>query len=144
MPGIQWNPAEDKLTLDLSPTAEQDSRKLTKQKMLKLLAKNFDPLGLGGPAVDQGRVAIQEAYKILKEWDTEVPDEVKGKWKDGKEAFVRRIRYMFLDTSYLLRGIKHAMHCFADTSIEAYSVTVYLMCKLHYRAYSIWLLPRQD
>ena len=37
--GTQWNPAEDKLTLDLSPAAEQDSGKLTKRKMLSLLAK---------------------------------------------------------------------------------------------------------
>ena len=40
--GIQWNPAEDKLTLDLSPAAEQNSGKLTKRKMLSLLAKIFD------------------------------------------------------------------------------------------------------
>ena len=60
---IQWNPVKDKLTLDLSPAAEQDSGKLTKRKMLSLLAKIFDPLGLVGPAVIQGKVAFQEAYK---------------------------------------------------------------------------------
>ena len=32
--GIKWNPAGDKLTLDLSPAAEQGSGKLTKCKML--------------------------------------------------------------------------------------------------------------
>ena len=82
MPGIQWNPAEDKLTLDLSPAAaEQESAKLTKRKMLSLFAKIFYPLVFAGPAVTQGKVAFQEACNILKDWDTEIPDEVKDRWE---------------------------------------------------------------
>ena len=34
------------------------------------------------------------------------------------------------------RGIKHVMQCFVDASKEAYCATVYLVCKLHYTAYS--------
>ena len=64
---IQWNPAEDKLILDLSPAAERDSGNLTKGRMLSLLAKIFDPLGSIGPAVIPGKVAFQEARKILKD-----------------------------------------------------------------------------
>ena len=88
--GIQWNPAEDKLTSDLSPAAEQESGKLTKHKMLSLLAKIFDPLGLVGSAVIQGKVAFQEACKILKEWDTEVPDEVKDRWEGWKRGICKK------------------------------------------------------
>ena len=53
--------------------------------MLSFLAKISDLLGLVGPAVIQGKVAFQEACKILKEWDTEVPDEVKDRWEGRKK-----------------------------------------------------------
>ena len=71
------------------PAAEQDSGKLTKRKMLSLLAKISDPLGLVGPAVIQGKEVFQEACKILKEWDTEVPDEVKNRWEGWKRGICK-------------------------------------------------------
>ena len=62
--GIQWNPAEDKFTLDLSHAAEQDSGKLTKRKMLSLLAKIFDPLGLVGPTVIRVRTPFKKHVRF--------------------------------------------------------------------------------
>ena len=136
--GIQWNPADDKLTSDLSPAAEQGSGKLTKRKMLSLLAKIFDPFCLVGPAVIQGKVAFQEACKILKEWDTEVPDEVKDRWEGWKRGIYKGSQMHGPRCIVAVKegGIKHVMHCFADASKEAYRATVYLVCKLHYTAYS--------
>ena len=127
--GIQWNSAEDKLTLDLSPAAEQDSGKLTKRKMLSLLAKIFDPLGLVGPAVIQGKVAFQEACKILKEFDTEVPNEMKDGWEEWKTGICKENQIHILRCIMLVkeRGIKNVMHCFADAGKEAYCATVYLV-----------------
>ena len=136
--GIQWNPAEDKFTLDLSLAAEQDSGKLIKRKMLSLLARIFDPFGLVGPAVIPGKVASQEACKILKEWDTEVPDEVKDRWEGWKRGICKE-NQIYVPRCIVPvneRGIKHVIHCFADASKEAYCATVYLVCKLHYTAYS--------
>ena len=132
--GIQWNPAEDKLTLDLLPAAEQDSGKLTKHKMLSLLAKIFDPLGLVRPAVIQGKVAFQEACKTLKEWDTEVPGEVKDRWEGWKRGICEenQMHVPRCIVSVKETLMKHVMHCFADASKEAYCATVYLVCKLHY------------
>ena len=123
---MQWNPAEDKLTLDLLPAAEQDSGKLTKHKMLSLLVKIFGPLGLVGPAVIWGKVAFQEACMILKEWDTEVPDEVKDRWEGWKRGICKenQIHVSRCIVPVKERGIKHVMHCFADASKEAYCATV--------------------
>ena len=106
--------------------------------MLSLLAKIFDPLGLVGPAVIQGKVAFQEACKILKEWDTEVPDEVKDRWEGWKRGICKenQIHVPRCIVPFKEGGIKHVMHCFTDASKEAYCATVYLECKLHYTAYS--------
>ena len=126
------------MTLDLSPVAEQDSGKLTKRKRLSLLAKIFYPLGSVGPAVIQGKIAFQEACKILKEWDTEVPDKVKDRWEGWKRGICKKnqIHVPRCIIPSEERGIKHVMHCFADASKEASCATVYLVCKLHYTAYS--------
>ena len=138
------NPAEDKLTLDLSPATEQDSRNLTKRKMLSLLAKIFDPLGLVGPAVIQGKVAFQETCKSLKEWESEAPDEVKNRWEGWKRGICKQnqIYAPRCIVTVKERKIKHVMHCFADAGKEAYCATVYLVCKMPYTAYSNFVVAK--
>ena len=95
-------------------------------------------MGLFGPAVIQGKVVFKGACKILKEWGTKVPDEVKDRWEGWKRGICKenQIHVPRCIVPVKERGIKHVMHCFADANKEAYCATVYLVCKLHYTAYS--------
>ena len=74
----------------------------------------------------------------MKEWDIEVPDEVKNRWEGWKRGICKenQIHVPRCIVPVEEGGIKHVKYCFTDASKEAYCVTVYLVCKLHYTAYS--------
>ena len=99
--------------------------------MLSELAKIYDPLGLIGPAVIIGKVAFQEACRDKKDWDNPVDESVKDKWNKWKGGFKKQYEISFPRCIILVPkdNTTYSLHAFADSSKDAYCVTVFLVSK---------------
>ena len=125
------------MSLDMSPVLDESSKKLTKREMLSSLAKIYDPLGLIGPSVVQGKIAFQAACKEAKGWDIELSDEVQEKWQRWKKGIRKESQISFPRCiAPNKEDIRYHLHVFADSSKVAYCATIYLVCELPHQIYS--------
>ena len=68
---IKRSPEEDSLILDISWISDEEGR-VTRREILSIVCKVYDPLGIIGPAVIDGRAVFHEACEETKEWDFEL------------------------------------------------------------------------
>ena len=83
--GVVWSPKEDKFLYKVNintATSDEKSKGLTKRKILSHVAGIFDPVGAGAPVLVKAKIAMQELWQHGLDWDDEVPDEIKEKWKE--------------------------------------------------------------
>lgn len=75
--GLKWLIFEDKLTYQLKlPEIDGD---VTKRKIVRCVAKVFDPVGYAAPVVVKGKMLIQDAWKAKIDWDEKLPDDLTKK-----------------------------------------------------------------
>ncbi|XP_062538360.1 uncharacterized protein LOC134206648 [Armigeres subalbatus] len=108
--GITWEPATDTLWIkvpDLRPSGP-----ITHRVVLSEIARLFDPYGLVGPVVVQGKIFLQELWKGKYSWDEPLSEELQSRWLEF------RTNLRELDTVSVPR----------DASDKAYGAAVYLRC----------------
>ncbi|XP_062537651.1 uncharacterized protein LOC134205970 [Armigeres subalbatus] len=125
--GITWEPATDTLWIkvpDLRPSGP-----ITHRVVLSEIARLFDPYGLVGPVVVQGKIFLQELWKGKYSWDEPLSEELQSRWLEFKTNLRE------LDTVSVPRWIglgKDIISCefhgFSDASDKAYGAAVYLRC----------------
>ena len=131
--GIPWDCSSDRLEFDLSSYADGiDSLKVTKRKILSVIAQLFDPLGILSPIFITVKILLQNVHKEKKGWDDEVSCEVSKGWncwlkllKDIEKVEVER--FYFDGVSGFSRGSSVEVHGFCDASNSAYGAVVYLV-----------------
>jgi len=73
-----WSYLEDCLILPLKPLAQLACElPPMKRNILKVVAKNFDPLGVIPPVTFQMKVLFQELCKHKFNWDDPLPTRIK-------------------------------------------------------------------
>ncbi|XP_055527801.1 uncharacterized protein LOC129720363 [Wyeomyia smithii] len=72
--GISWEPTSDVLRFDLGTHTIVEP--ITKQSILSVIARLYDPLGLIAPIVVRAKVLMQHLWTLAIDWDEEVPVDV--------------------------------------------------------------------
>ena len=123
--GVTWDCKTDVLCMK-GPKITPGTTNLTKRAVLKAIASVFDPLGLIAPITIPGRIFLQDLWKQGIDWDTEIPEEMKGQWslicnELQKLEDISIERYL----GYTPKGPTE-LHIFVDASQRAYGAAAYL------------------
>ncbi|XP_047991945.1 uncharacterized protein LOC125230728 [Leguminivora glycinivorella] len=83
--GLIWYPAKDELGFDVSFKRIPDSvikgeQRPTKRVMLRVIMSIFDIFGFLSPFTTQGKVMLQDTWRLHIDWDGVIPDELYKKW----------------------------------------------------------------
>lgn len=123
--GLHWYPKEDAFYFNVKFTPMIDSP--TKRSMLSDVSKLYDPLGWITPVTVVGKILMQSLWLTGLDWDSEVPEDIKGRWKRfaltlHELAALRIPRWV----GYIEDQNQHIeLHVFCDSSLQAYAATVY-------------------
>lgn len=84
--GTVWNNAKGTFAFkvkanELPVSAEENSNdlKLTKRKILRKVARVFDPIGFSAAFLIRAKIGLQRLWQQEFEWDVELPSEI-AKW----------------------------------------------------------------
>ncbi|XP_049866576.1 uncharacterized protein LOC126367197 [Pectinophora gossypiella] len=125
--GIAWYPSTDFIGFRTGLT-ETAPVKLTKRKVLSHIMRVYDPLGLLGPIVVQGRILFQQTWRTNVGWDTDLPQTEASKWSDW---FRDLSKVTALKIPRWYSGAKGSepsfreLHVFSDASELAYACVAY-------------------
>ncbi|XP_073949057.1 uncharacterized protein [Choristoneura fumiferana] len=83
--GLIWFPATDELGFDVSfkripDDVIQGTRRPTKRLMLRVVMSVFDVFGFLSPFTIQGRIMLQDTWRLNIGWDDFLPDVIHKKW----------------------------------------------------------------
>ncbi|XP_050521267.1 uncharacterized protein LOC126894359 [Daktulosphaira vitifoliae] len=122
---LVWNAYSDTLQYIVKNISISGS--ITKHSILSHIASIYDPLGLLGPIIVQGKFIMQNLWQQQLEWDEPVPVNIKNDW----EAYVKKLGY--INKIIIPRKIigeqkivEYQVHGFSDSSIRAYGAALYL------------------
>ncbi|XP_063536183.1 uncharacterized protein LOC134745966 [Cydia strobilella] len=84
--GLIWYPADDILGFDLSlkripSDVLKGENRPTKRLMLRVIMSIFDVLGFLAPFTIQGRIMLQDAWRLQVDWEDYIPDQIYHKWR---------------------------------------------------------------
>lgn len=125
--GLYWNASGDFLSININ-LKKDDSRKVTKRRVLSEVAAIFDPLGLISPIVVVGKLILQELWKNKAHWDESLPMALHTKWLQFREEaqqlqIIKIPRHVFNSKG---TATHFQLHGFADSSEKAYGAVVYV------------------
>ena len=101
---------------------------MTKQSVLKLSARIFDPLGLVSPLVIRLKLLFRSLCTDNVDWDDPIEGDALTKWKSLIAEFgcVNQIRVPRCYFRGSLKPVSMELHGFSDASAQAYGAVVYL------------------
>ena len=127
--GLNWNSDTDNIVFCLSQLASTiEEGPVTKRKILRLIAKIFDPLGLITPVTTPLKVFLQKLFQQKVGWDEHLQDDLADEWAKLHAQLVktREIsvpRYYFGNIE--ARPAEIELYGFCDSSKQAYAAAVY-------------------
>ncbi|XP_015115597.1 uncharacterized protein LOC107040164 [Diachasma alloeum] len=127
VPGLCWHQSTDTFWCK---SKDFNTRTITKRVVSSEIAQIFDPLGFIAPVVVQGKILLQDLWRLKLKWDDPLPDEYVQRWKTFRENLkdldrVTVPRWLRISTETLNIHI----HGFADASTVAMSAVVYIRAK---------------
>ncbi|XP_062704112.1 uncharacterized protein LOC134286508 [Aedes albopictus] len=132
--GISWIPGEDAFCFNLSLKGDLEElakgeRAPTKRMMLSLLMRIYDPLGLVGSLVIQGKILLQDVWREKVNWDEQIPDDIFVRWKLWLQA-LKDLDKIKIQRCYFPGYNPDSyesleLHIFVDGSAQAYSAAAY-------------------
>ncbi|XP_053698929.1 uncharacterized protein LOC128745887 [Sabethes cyaneus] len=132
--GLSWLTIEDvfcfkfNLQDDLRSLIEGDTVP-TKRMMLSFVMKIYDPLGLVGSLVIQGKILLQDVWRAKLDWDDRIPQDLFVRWKQWLQV-LKELDNIRIPRCYF-PGYDPAcfdnleIHIFVDGSEQAYSAAAY-------------------
>lgn len=123
--GMKWNIVTDSFTYDFTPLKPSQ---YTKRVCFSLIASLFDPLGLIGPVIIQGKLLLQALWKLNLEWDQALPPNIETEFHNFlsdlstvKSISIPRWLSVFETPSTT------ELHLFTDSSNYAYGAVIYFV-----------------
>ncbi|XP_073960771.1 uncharacterized protein [Choristoneura fumiferana] len=97
--GLLWYPGTDELGFDVSlkripDCIIQHKQRPTKRIMLRVIMSIFDVFGFLSPFIIQGRIMLQDTWRLDIGWDNEIPNDIYKKWCEWIELLkiINKIR----------------------------------------------------
>ncbi|XP_068209141.1 uncharacterized protein [Palaemon carinicauda] len=125
--GITWDVAGDELFFRVNLAQECDT-KVTRRKILSMLASIYDPLGLVNLITVKGKLWLQEATICKLSWDDSVPEGLARKWSQWYCSLdgLREIRISRYIKPIKFNNAALKLRHFSDASQVAYGCSSYL------------------
>ena len=125
--GMAWDTAVD--CFNFETKHGMSSVLFTKRSLLRLIARQFDPLGLLTPFTISLKILFQNVWKEHYDWDTTLPIDVQSSiqtWLDDLDKISKWNipRRVTMDTWSDLESVE--LFVFADASEKAYGTCIYL------------------
>ncbi|XP_015119806.1 uncharacterized protein LOC107043021 [Diachasma alloeum] len=125
--GLCWHQSTDTFRYK---SKDFNTTTITKRVVFSEIAQIFDPLGFIAPVVVQGKILLQDLWRLKLKWDDPLPDEYVQRWKTFRENLndldrVTVPRWLRISTETLNIQI----HGFADASTVVMSAVVYIRTK---------------
>lgn len=123
--GILWNTENDQLVYTFDCPTSSDI--LTKRKLLSIVARVYDPIGLISNVTIECRIILQDLWRIEIGWDDEIPESIKDRL-DEWSIRVKDLDSLKIQRCYskALEVTKREVHVFVDASDKAFAAVVYL------------------
>ena len=123
--GVHWCIEPDSLgfriTLQNTP--------LTRRGILSTISSIYDPLGIAGQFVLNGRKILQRITALKDGWDCKVPDDLAESWKEWRKS-LPQLQNIFVQICYKPNSfqsvVRPSLHIFSDASEIGYGVACYL------------------
>ncbi|XP_037296552.1 uncharacterized protein LOC115448841 [Manduca sexta] len=131
--GLIWNIHNDYLYLNIKLTTDDLDRVQSKRDVLKTIASIYDPCGLAIPVMLPAKLFFQKLWKEKIKWDVKFNNTLISEWQHIASKFahlkdIRIERYYSrsLNRDKFSNKIEYELHCFTDSSKEAYAAVIYL------------------
>jgi len=123
--GMKWGAQQDILKFKLN----MEQKPLTRRGMLSTISSIYDPLGLVGPFILEGRQVLQKLCKRNNSWDEEIPEDINKEWLSWRNRLTEieavQIQRCYKPAKYSeVENI--TLHYFADASEAGYGIACYL------------------
>ncbi|KAI8438475.1 hypothetical protein MSG28_010976 [Choristoneura fumiferana] len=122
--GLGWNPSQDLLNFSIDD--DHSNKTVTKRSILSITFKIFDPLGLLSLCTVKPKMLMQKLWAAKVGWDDPAPPEFQRIWA----RFIKNLHH--LKTLNIPRQVLCEspsvveLHCFSDSSQDAYCACVYV------------------
>lgn len=132
--GMIWIPEEDCFSFNLC--LREDVQQLwdgdvvpSKRQLLSVVMSLYDPLGLVSTFIVQGKVLIQETWRVNIGWDDKIPSEIFYRWKQWLKVLIE-IKNVKVSRCYFPGYDRSSydslqLHIFVDASEESYAAVAY-------------------
>jgi hypothetical protein len=123
--GIKWLVEQDQI--GICAFWDQTFRDAnTKRKVLRVIARIYDPLGLWVPVTFYGKCFLQELWKCSVDWDTVFDDNLQSEWALVADH-IQELEQMMIPRLLPMSstGI-NSLAVFCDASEKAYACCVYI------------------
>ncbi|XP_058817603.1 uncharacterized protein LOC131680903 [Topomyia yanbarensis] len=130
--GLIWLPSSDSLKLHFNVPLVEVTERLTKRKVLSIIAALFDPLGLVGATVTMAKLFMQLLWTLpgensdRLEWDDFLPAAVELNWRRFHAQLPALAGIRIARCVMLPKMIEQEIHVFCDASEKAYGACLYL------------------
>ncbi|XP_048576166.1 uncharacterized protein LOC125557540 [Nematostella vectensis] len=127
--GIPWDKNKDELTIAFSDSTEEEvSGALTKRKMLAVINRIYDLLGLASPVTVTGKVLYSKVCLSEKRWDEAITDvEIVREWNKWLKS-MKACPSVSIPRSVVDQHVTRIeLHGFSDASKTAVSAAIYVV-----------------
>lgn len=142
--GLKWNPISDVLFISVPQTLPVGE--ITKRKILSVISRCFDPLGLISLVIVVGKLLMQSLWRLKIDWDTPISNEaILQEWRNFV-VNLPRLRDLKIPR-YLCKNktiVSTQVHGFCDASTKAYAACVYLRAVYDDRSVSCNLISSKS
>lgn len=130
--GVLWDVGKDELVVDVSKASRDvnECEHLTKQRVVSIISRIFDPIGIAEPVTIQAKILLQELQKAKVDWDSIIEGDL---LVNCKEVLRMLSESQPIHTARWTAGhlnIQNTTYClcrFGDASSKVYTAVVYLL-----------------
>lgn len=119
--GLLWNVQRDTLKVKWN----NEEKPVTRRGVLSVIHGIYDPLGLSGPALIEGKKIFQDSCQLKLPWDSTLPPDLYLRWNKWKNELPLLASYEIQRSCRPAPASITQLHFFSDGSERAYGSVVY-------------------
>lgn len=124
--GMVWIPGTDSMHIKVSSDGEATVERMTKKQVVSRISKLYDPSGLYAPAILQGKIIMQDLWRLKIDWKQDVPPNIVKRWKMFHADVLNLKDIKIPRWNRFFNNAKCQWHIFCDASEYAYGACIYL------------------